>query len=154
MKLEKEAVMQALEKAVRGTFENTLFLDFEKAVEINTPGFKMKDQLTYIKIRSPYFGKLYLVINYDLAFDLIKALYNEIDYNAMMLLVDEIMAEICNTVTGRFLADIVPSNIEFEFSLPVCTKIAKEIDIQNFDTDTFALKFIHQDNAVYCIYKN
>jgi CheY-specific phosphatase CheX len=154
MTLNKETIIPALEKAVRYTFENTLFIDFDDAREIATPEFKMYDQLTFIKINSPFGGELYLAIGYDLAFKLLESIYNEKDDNVLMMMVDEIMAEICNTVTGCFMAEVVPADIEFNFGLPTCTKISREKSIHNMNENIVAMQFVHQDKPVYCMFKN
>lgn len=154
MTLNKDIIFTAMEKAVRNTFETILFIDFDKATEIKTPGYNMTDQVTFIKVYAPIGGELYLVIGYDLAFEIIKSLYNEKDENVIMLLVDEIMAEICNTVTGRFMAEIVPPDKEFNFSLPTCTKIEHEKVIHNFEKNIYALEFIHREKPVYCMFRN
>ena len=153
MTLSKKIIIPALEKAVRRTFENTLFIDFDNASEVAKPSFNTYDQLTYIKIKTPFVGRLYITIGYDQAFSILKSIYDEQD-NVLLMMVDEIMAEICNIVTGCFMAEVVPNDTEFSFSLPVCTKISVEKDINKINRNTVILQFEYNEKPVYCMFKN
>jgi len=153
MTFNKNQIIPALENAVRNSFENALFVDFDKAQEIKTPAFNSTDQVTVIEMRQPFDGSLYLVISYELASEILKSMQGTGSI-PLELLVDETMAEICNTVAGRFMAEIVPSDQEFNFSLPICTKVAIEKSIHNKKKNSFTLEFTHKDKPFYCMFKN
>jgi len=154
MNISKNKVFPAIENAVRSSFENLLFIDFDKAIEVKNPRFQMTDQVTHIEMREPFGGAIYIVIGYDLAFEILQSISEEKNENVLKLLVDETMAEICNIVTGRFMAEIVPADLEFNFSLPCCTKIGKQSNIQETNNNFYAMEFRHRDKSIYCMFKN
>lgn len=151
--IKKDQIILAMEHAVRKSFQNMLYVDFDKAREIITPGFSGTDQVTFVEMDQPFDGSLYLVIGYELASEILK---KEIENSPIPrdLIIDETMAEICNTVAGQFMAQLVPSDKKFDFGIPICTKIAKEKTMHIPSKNNFALEFKHNDKPFYCLFKH
>lgn len=155
MKLNPKKIIPALENAVRVSFENLLFIDFDKAVETKKPHFNDSDLVTFIEIHQPFGGSIHLIIAHNHILEMVKSISQEEEgSNALGLLADETMAEMCNIIAGRFMADMVPPDKEFYFSLPRCTKIQKLEKAQDVNQNTFAIEFKYQERPIYCMYKN
>ncbi|GEM_PF-3521141 len=74
---------------------------------------------TTIPIMKPYRGELVLIFTSGYAHALTEAIYGDLDdpdFSSPMVL--DAVAEIINTIAGRFLDNLIPANEEFELGLP------------------------------------
>jgi CheY-specific phosphatase CheX len=119
---------EALVTAVLETFENLAFMEPEYRPE-KTERIFVEALCCNLPIRAPLQGDMEIAMNKDLA-----ALIAGTIWSVQKTAVDEQMckdtvAELLNTIAGRFMKAIVPEDQVFELGLPkmsLCTAVTSE----------------------------
>lgn len=117
---------EALLTAVVDTFENLAFMEAEAA----TNGSLSDDHIRCrLAIKAPTEGQLELRIGKDLAKRIAGTVWSmqQDDIDEQML--RDTVAEILNTLAGRFMKNIVPEDRTFELGLPEILTASPEQDV-------------------------
>jgi CheY-specific phosphatase CheX len=154
MKYEMNSIIKALEKSVIHSFANLVFVDIENYQKISSmDALDDHDYIATIELRKPFAGLLGLMVNKDFSQEMAATMLNGENQADSTYFIDAMMAEISNTIAGRFMAHLVADNKEFGFSLPLCSVVGRKKNLLSPNGKSVFLEFKSNGNKVYCFYK-
>ena len=155
MKYETNSVIMALKRAVKDSFANLAFIDVDKYQQISSiRKFDNCDLVISIELRKPFTGSMGLVIGKEFSEDIVVSVMGDEYKDESMNFIDSTLAEIFNTIVGRFMACLVSEDEEFGFSLPYCSTVGKENFLQSLNGKSVILEFSSDDNKFFCFYQS
>lgn len=113
------ALLDLLVAATLETIENMAFMEVmksEKATPYNEHLVRLRLE---ILINKPFPGEMRLVLPMDLAIQFTKNMYNLAEENITENLMKDVLGELINIISGRLMAELVPSDQIFELGLPL-----------------------------------
>lgn len=155
MSISKEEIKEAYVKAMQETLEN---MAFEQALLLEEPieADELEDEKIWAKLDmiDPVQGILYIKLCKDCAESLAENILGmpEDEEGFSETMITDTVAELINTIAGRFMRSIVPEDYEFQIGLPETGKGDLSLDKKEFLTlyfETAGRTFtagIHGDN--------
>ena len=155
MKYETNSMIIALEQAVIYSFANLAFIDVEKYRQVSSiREFDVCDYVTTIELQKPFTGSMGIVIEKKFSEEIVATVLGDEYKDDSMNFIDATLAEIFNTVAGRFMARLVSEDEEFAVGLPHCSSVAKENSLRSLNGKSLILEFSSDDNKFYCFYRS
>ena len=154
MKPDISSITKALEKSVIFSFANLVFVDIEdhqRVTSINT--LKDDDYVATIKLNSPITGSISLLMNKSFSERMADIVINVDSNSNASQFADAMMAEISNTIAGRFMAALVPEDTEFGFGLPNCSIVGNRKNLLSLNGDSVTIEFLSNEGKIYCTYQ-
>ncbi len=112
-------LLDVLIDATLETVENMAFMEVVKS-EKTTPYNEHLIRLRVeILINKPFPGEMRLVLPMGLAVQFTKNMYNLADEEITEELMQDVLGEIINIISGRLMADLIPGDQMFELGLPL-----------------------------------
>ena len=150
MKVEKNQIIEYLNSALAETFEGLAFLEFDQWELIQHIPLSMNVQyISSIEITHPFNSKISLVCGEKVIINTIESITGD-EFNKDESVISDTLKEILNTFCGRFMVNVLPDGIEFDFGIP---------DFAQFDNNDFkindsdiVIKFDYDEDSVFCIY--
>jgi len=120
MKKSMDLLESALTTAISKTMESMTFEEVEVVLEdTRYPEDESNYCWSTLPVLSPVNGALILEISLENAEPLIKNVYGEVSEEIINeASINDLLAEILNTIAGRFMSALLPSDQEFELGLP------------------------------------
>lgn len=114
--MNREEWNETMHAAVSATFENMAFMEVLTRDESSA----LQDVMwTSILVHNPTQGELSLVIPKELLVRITETLLGSTPEEVSEQNLKDILAEILNTIAGRFLSEIIPEDQTFRLGLPV-----------------------------------
>jgi CheY-specific phosphatase CheX len=112
-------VESALFQAVSSTLENMAFEQADRP-QADSPPYKSENDNIWARlpILKPTTGEISLQISLEYAQKLAQSLFEGSDNITNDELVKDTLAEVLNTIAGRFMTQLIPAKDEFELGLP------------------------------------
>lgn len=112
-------IQTKLAAAISQTMENITFEDVEVVTDETIDPYLGDDKLwAVLPVVEPYAGELVLEVSMACAKILLEEAYGEIDAEPSLEGMQDLVGEILNTLTGRFLDELTPSGQTFQLGLP------------------------------------
>jgi len=112
-------IQTKLAAAISQTMESMTFEDVEIVTDETIDPYLGDDKLwAVLTVVEPYSGELVLEVPMACAKILVEAAYGEIDAEPSLEGMQDLVGEILNTFTGRFLDELTPSGETFQLGLP------------------------------------
>ncbi len=109
----------SLSAAISKTMENMTFEEVEIIDEVNDDDIFPEDNLwAVLPLLRPYEGQLVLEVPVNYGRTLAKEVLGLFDQNVSNEAIMDVLAEMANTLAGRFVDELVSSDREFELGLP------------------------------------
>lgn len=154
MKQDIEIITKALEKSVVFSFANLVFVDIVDHQKVNTIStLEDHDYVATIDLRVPFQGSLSLLMDKALSEKIAALMLNIEEHKDASPYADAMLAEISNTIAGRFMSALVPDDVEFGFSLPNCSKVGKRKKLLSLNGNSVMLEFSSNVGKIYCVYQ-
>ena len=116
-------IQTKLTLAISQTMENMTFEDVEVVTNETVDPYLGNDKLwAVLPVVEPYSGELILEVPMACAKILAGVAYGEIDAEPSLEEMQDLVAEILNTLAGRFLDQLTPSGEKFQLGLPTTGK--------------------------------
>jgi|GEM_PF-1641599 len=127
MPLDIPRARTALFDAITTTFSEMAFIDVDALDDSAVSGFTGKGLMSSINVLNPYKLTITIAASYEAVKFLVESLYSEtgseIDENTMQ----DVLAEILNTLAGCFMKKFLGNHIGYELGLP--EKISGEVAV-------------------------
>ena len=112
-------IQTKLASAIAKTMENMTFADVQVVTDEQIEPYLGDDKLwASLPVVEPYTGELVLEVPMACAKILAEEAYGEIDSGPALAEIEDLVAEILNTLAGRFLDELTPSGQIFQLGLP------------------------------------
>lgn len=113
----------ALSSAIVRTIESMTFEEVE-ILDDGSRDFTSANEIVWAKlpILKPLTGELVLLMSHNYCRSLINNVYGSTDNESNLNAENDILAEIANTIAGRFIDGLIPSDTEFLLGLPTTGK--------------------------------
>ncbi len=112
-------IQTKLASAISQTMENMTFEEVEIVTDETIDPYLGDDKLwAVLPVVEPYSGELVLEVPMACAKILLEEAYGEIDAEPSLEGMQDLVGEILNTLTGRFLDELTPSGETFQLGLP------------------------------------
>ena len=126
-------LVKVLKDSVTYTFENLLFTPIDNFEETDIDDHDIPGiYLSSIEFQAPFEGSIKIVMDRDILQKIMNIMVND-DKKNQDDIYDSSVAEILNTITGRFLAQVAPERQEIEFSLPKNSMVEEKIEFSKND---------------------
>ncbi len=112
-------LLDLLVDATLETIESMTFMEVIKSEKTTPYDEHMVRLRVEILINKPFPGEMRLVLPQELAVQFTKNMYNLSDEEITEELVQDVLGEIVNVISGRLMADLVPEDQIFELGLPL-----------------------------------
>ncbi len=118
-----EELKHALTLAITQTMENMTFEEVttvtnDKVTVVSPPNAVW----ALLPLKRPYKGNLVLDASSEYSESLVHEVYGFCDEDTLETSINDVLSEVANTIGGRFLSELIPSDEEFELGLPDCGK--------------------------------
>ncbi|MFC1591731.1 chemotaxis protein CheX [Thermodesulfobacteriota bacterium] len=114
----REGLAEMIEASVTGTIENMAFVEVlaaQPAAEESAPGEQlMAAQL----IHEPYQGEVWLCMSLPLVQELTENVYALSAEEITDAMLEDVVAELLNTITGEVVKKVLPDDCSFKLGLP------------------------------------
>lgn len=132
MSVPEQMMIQALDAAVCDTLENMAFVDFDKIETVACPFGPNPDSLHFeIELMDQQAIRLRLVMARSFAEKIVADMCGDEFEDVNQEMIDDMLAELINTIGGRFSALLLPDNQRFTLSLPRKLTTRTGADSQN-----------------------
>ncbi len=101
------------------TIESMTFIEVIKSEKTTPYDEHMVRLRVEILINRPFPGEMRLVLPKDLAIQFAQNMYNLTESEITEKLIDDVLGEIINIISGRLMAGLVPSDQTYELGLPL-----------------------------------
>lgn len=112
-------LLDLLVEATLETIESMTFMEVVKSDKATPYDEHMARLRVEILINKPFPGEMRLVLPKDLAIQFTKNMYNLSDSEMTEELIQDVLGEIINIISGRLMADLIPESQLFELGLPL-----------------------------------
>jgi CheY-specific phosphatase CheX len=151
MSYELDQISEELTDAVSEAFENMFFADIENCQDLDSIESEKDSYLISVDTLLPFSGNVGLVIEKEYSEEIVMDMTGGDVEEITKEMIDDAMAEIGNTIVGRFLSRIVPEDEEFSLGFPECVEwdAKPEFSLKSQNTRLFSLEM--EETCVYCI---
>lgn len=152
MQFEKNEMIDSIISALAESFEGLAFIEFNSwEIVRNIPDTFTKKYVTSVDISEPFKGKLLLICGKQFILNTIESITGEeaTDHESDF---SDTLNEILNTFAGRFMVRLLPNGIDFDFGIPDFNQF--ENGSLNLSDSDILLKFIYDEETVYCVLLN
>ncbi len=116
---ELDKIQSSLASAVSTTMENMTFEEIEIMDEADDIQIVDSDTIwSMLPFQKPHSGELVIQISRSYGKVLAEEVVGLVDDDVSENAINDALAEIANTIAGRFMGALVPENQEFELGLP------------------------------------
>ncbi len=113
------ALLDILVNATLETLENMAFIEVVKSDKTTPYDEHLVRLRLEILINKPFAGEMRLVLPMDLAIQFTKNMYNLAEGEITEDLMQDVLGELINIISGRLMADLIPKDQTFELGLPL-----------------------------------
>lgn len=113
------SLLDHLADATLETIESMAFMEVIKSGKTTPYDEHLVRLRVEILINKPFPGELRLVLPIDLAIQFTKNMYNLEEDEITEQLMEDVLGEIINIVSGRLMADLIPPDQTFDLGLPL-----------------------------------
>lgn len=140
-----EELKQFLEEKVMGVLEETLenmaFLSVEETDAQFVKEFEGERLNVSLLITKPTLFEMRLEMPHELLVQIVETVYTIDQDEITTQLIDDLLAEILNTLAGRFMTEILPTDQTFDLSLP---EVTNEVD-ESAEATRFTFYYMAED---------
>ncbi len=112
-------VRAALSDAVARTMENMTFEEVEIVRDEREGALPGHDMLwSSLPIKSPHSGELTVQVSREYGRVLAEEVAGFMDEDIPAGMINDVLAELANTMAGRFMDNLIPADTEFDLGLP------------------------------------
>jgi CheY-specific phosphatase CheX len=113
------ALLDLLVAATLETIENMAFMEVVKSEKATPYDEHLVRLRLEILINKPFPGEMRLILPIDLAIQFTRNMYNLSEEEITENLMKDVLGELINIISGRLMAELVPSDQIFELGLPL-----------------------------------
>ncbi|HED09498.1 MAG TPA: chemotaxis protein CheX [Caldithrix abyssi] len=146
-----DAVGEELTDAVTEAFENMAFAEVESCEDVETLPSGIDAYCVTVDTLNPFKSKVAIIIDREASEELVMDMYGGDIEDVNEEIMNDALAEIGNTVVGRFLSRVVDEGQEFSLGFPECELYdgARYNRQKNDHTRLYDLDL--DDYHIYCI---
>ncbi len=155
MKSEDAKIIESLKNAVAESLEGLAFIEFDKCEQISDlPELREKIFLTNIDITAPFKVSIFLICAEQFILNIIESITGEEMLESDNPIVEDTLKELLNTLTDRFMINMLSEDAEFDFGIPNFLTLDNKTEIYKKNKYDLVLKFNYDEDVVYCIFKD
>ncbi|MBN2644276.1 MAG: chemotaxis protein CheX [Desulfuromonadaceae bacterium] len=114
----KQLFAEKLTETLEETLENMAFLSIDPATAETAAEYSNPLKEVHLLVTAPVLMELRLRMAEELLFQVVETMYIMDRTDVTEQLINDLLSEILNTLAGRFMADILPTNQTFSLGLP------------------------------------
>ena len=155
MNIKDEKIIESLKLAVAESVEGLAFTKYDSCQQITVvPELDEKTFLTNIEINLPFSASLFLICGGPFILNTIELITSEKIPDIDNPMIENTLKELLNTITEKFMIDLLAENTEFDFGTPNFFILDANTIVNKKNENDLVFEFNYNENNVYCVFKN